>query len=178
MAFDLRLKNSRSTPGGDLDADTNYYSHVQSKYYSHLSCNYYTEHKLSDVLPTKAEMPNNNCLSIHHLNIRSLTWNFDNLLNSLAIIKHQFSFIGVLETWLHQDEHYACLDWFNFVHNYRPNIIGRGVGFYLANEFKFHLRHDVAFDNTACAESMFVEIHKPNAHVNFSILCTPICFSC
>ncbi|XP_028407966.1 uncharacterized protein LOC114530582 [Dendronephthya gigantea] len=140
---------------GDLDADTNFYSKV-----SH-SCDYYTEHKLSDLLSTKVEIPNNNCFSILHLNIRSLPRNLENLSNSLAIIKHNFSIIGISETWLRHDDHFVSVDGFNFVHNYRPNKIGGGVGLYLANEFEFKLRSDLVFANTACAESLFLEIPNP-----------------
>ena len=49
---------------------------------------------------------------------------------------------------------------YNFVHNYRKDKTGGGVGLYLDSTLEFKTRYDLAF-NDSRIESLFVEICRP-----------------
>jgi len=98
----------------------------------------------------------NNCLSLLHLNIRSLHRNLDSLTN----LELRFSFIGITETWLRDSSHHTDISGYNFVHNPRKDRTGGGVGLYLADNFDFKCRPDLGFSWTECAECA-VEINRP-----------------
>ena len=89
--------------------------------------------------------------------MRNIQRNFSSLITLINSIKHQFSLIGISKTWLRQDEHNMHIDGYNFVHNYRTNRSGGGVGLYLDEQLQFTLRPDLQFENTI----KFVEIYQP-----------------
>ena len=137
----------------DLDPDSNFYSNA-------FNCDCYVEHKLNEILAK--EIPNNpESLSFFQLNIRSLTRNFENLTNLLANINKKFSFIGISETWLQSSDHSVDMDGYYFVHTHRSGKSGGGVGLYVASNLEYKSRNDLAIEDTAYAESLFVEISRP-----------------
>ena len=103
----------------------------------------------------------NNCLSLLHLNIRSLHLNLDGLTTLLKNVEFRFFFIGITETWLWDSSLHPDISGYNFVHNPRKDRTGEGVGLYLADNFDFKYRPDLVFSCTECAESLFVEINRP-----------------
>ena len=115
----------------------------------------------NDLLATSVTQINNH-FTIFHLNIRSLSRNLDNLQNLLSTVQQRFSVVGISETWLHQDQQNVNIDGYNFVHNYRPDRVRGGVGLYVANNFQFHLRPDLAIDNTNGAKTIFIEVINSN----------------
>ena len=50
----------------------------------------------------------------------------------------------------------------NFINNPRNNKTGGGVGLYFSVDLNYKLRNDLNFNNTGCAESLFIEITKSN----------------
>lgn len=112
----------------NLDPDSNFYS-------KSFSCNYYTEYKFNEMMPSLSLNHSDN-LSFFHLNIRSLSRNWDSLTNVLANLNTKFSIIGISETWLQTLTHSVDIDDYTFIHNYRsgPNRSGGGVGLYVASE--------------------------------------------
>ena len=59
-----------------------------------LNCNYYTEQEFNNVL-NKINI--SKCISIIHINARSLIKNYDNIENYLNILSHTFSIIIISE---------------------------------------------------------------------------------
>jgi hypothetical protein len=90
------------------------------------------------------------------LNIRSLGRNLSQFQNLLATINNKFSVIAISETWLQDLTHHVDTDGYSFVHNYRCDKTGGGVGPYIACEFEYRIRDDLRFN-----ESLFVEIDNP-----------------
>ena len=113
-------------------------------------------------------------LSFFHSNIRSLVRNFDCLTNLLDSLNQKFSIIGISETWLNNLEHNVDIDGYNFVHNYRSDRPGGGVGLYLASELEYKSRIDLSFNDMECTESLFIEICKAIGK-NFvvGVICIP-----
>ena len=136
------------------DPDANFFTEL-------VDCEYYTEENFNEMLHQKNISEVNNCLSLLHLNIRSLHRNLDSLTTLLKNLELRFSFIGITETWLRDSSHHTDISGYNFVHNPRKDRTGGGVGLYLADNFDFKCRPDLVFSCTECAESLFVEINRP-----------------
>ena len=138
----------------DDDPDANFFSELAD-------CEYYIEGKFNEMLQQKNILGVNNCLSLLHLNIRSLHRNLDSLTTLLKNVELRFSFIGITETWLWNSSLHPDISGYNFVHNPRKDRTGGGVVLYLADNFDFKCRPDLVFSCTECAESLFVEINRP-----------------
>jgi hypothetical protein len=119
----------------NIDPDYNLFSDV-------FNCDYYIENSLNEMLAKKASY--SDCVSLTHLNIRSINRNFNSLTTLLASINNKFSIIGISETWLQDSSHAADIDGYNFVHSYRSDRSGGGVGLYLTTELDYKLCNDVA----------------------------------
>ena len=70
-----------------------------------------------------------------------------------------FSIIGISETWLKDSDHFCGIAGYNFIHDFRNQRSGGGVGLYLKQEFEFKRRPDLYFANDS-AESLFVEVER------------------
>lgn len=139
----------------DIDPDSN-------SYFDQLNCRYFTESKFNEIMTdTRSSISTySNCLSFLHLNIRSLTRNIDELEIFLSNFTNKFTVVGISETWLQTLEHNCDIKGYNFVHNYRKDKTGGGVGLYLDSTLEFKTRYDLVF-NDSRIESLFVEICRP-----------------
>ena len=99
-------------------------------------------------------------LSIFHLNARSLYGNFGKFKQLLGLLDHEFSVIGISETWLND----SILDLvdipgYNFVSNHKVKKTGGGVGLYLLGKFEFKIRPELTTSHPSCYEAIFAEIN-------------------
>ena len=136
----------------DSDPDANFLSDLGM-------CDYYVEDQFNDILKRKKIV--NDRLSFMQVNMRSLQCNLDGLTNMLLHLDLKFSFIGISETWLKDISHTCDIPGYKFIHNHRIDADGGGVGLYLAENFEFKNRPDLVFQNSQCAESLFVEVIRP-----------------
>ena len=95
--------------------------------------------------------------SFLQLNIRSLPHNLVNLTDYLSCLNIKFSVIGIPETWLNDSSHLVDISGFKFLHKYRKNRTGGGVGLYISNDLEFKLREDLSLYNADIAESLFIK---------------------
>ena len=124
-------------------------------FYQTFKCEYYIEDKFNDIFIQDRFSEKH--LSVPHLNIRSLSKNFEKLTDLLSTIKLNISMIGISETWLKESDHVYNIQGYNFIHEVRKNQKGGGVGLYLRYDYKFKCRPDLCFSNQS-AESLFIEI--------------------
>ena len=110
----------------------------------------------------------NNCLkeehlSFIHVNSRSLSHNFDGLCSMLAELDHEFTAIGISETWFHSDTVVSLFNihGYTLVHVDRQNKIGGGVGIYINNKYDYVIRSDLS-KNTPEYDSLFIELKIRN----------------
>jgi hypothetical protein len=84
---------------------------------------YFVEDELNSLISTNAfEKPG---FSVMHINARSLCRNFENCRSMLARITHQFSVIGISETWLtDQTLDTVNTQGYNFISNHRKSKTG------------------------------------------------------
>ena len=98
-----------------------------------------------------------NDFGLIHMNARSINANFDKielLFNSLS--KYKFSIIGITETWLHSNSPpvFDIKD-YSLLRADRQNGKGGGVAFYVHNNIRFKIRHEVSIRD---AETLFIEL--------------------
>ena len=106
-----------------------------------------------------------------HLNIRSLPKHFDDLISLLHSLNHNFSVIGLSETWLRSN---SCMNQFNLsgyilLSQNRVDKIGGGVALYISSDIHYIPRPDLDRIGKGCFESMFVEIISPNHTKNIFV---------
>ena len=93
------------------------------------NCNYYTEQEFNNVL-NKINI--SKCISIIHINARSLIKNYDNIENYLNMLSHRFSVIIISESWL-KECHIGNYNIQNYtsVNTIRKNKRDGGVSIYI-----------------------------------------------
>ena len=78
------------------------------------------------------EIVSNSC-SFFHLNIRSLSKHYDDLVTFLEMLHYNFSFLALTETWLRSntDSSLFNLPEYNMLTSNRENSQGGGVALYI-----------------------------------------------
>lgn len=134
----------------ELDPDLQFYN---SQLKLDKNQKYLIEDEFNRYYSTKTEY-----LSLIHYNARSLSKNFNKILCHLELLKHQFSFIGVSETWLHDN----LTDFYN-LDNYKIETVSRkcrqggGVAIYIRDVFDYIIRNDLGIDDDNICQSLFLE---------------------
>ncbi|CAH3188463.1 unnamed protein product, partial [Porites lobata] len=62
---------------------------------------------------------------------------------------------------LNDSAHSVDINGFKFLHKYRQNRTGGGVGLYISNVLEFKLREDLSLHNVDTVESLFIELIRP-----------------
>ena len=96
-------------------------------------------------------------LSYNLIFVVFLIINLVNLTDYLSCLNIKFSVIGISETWLNDSSHSVDISGFKFLHKYRQNRTGVGVGLYISNDLEFKLREDLSLHNADIAESLFIK---------------------
>ena len=135
----------------DIDPDQQFYTNSSSHFYVSDQFN-----ELSNKFSSS--------FSLLHLNARSLNHNLSRLTDFLNSIDLTFSVIGITETWLQdttENDKYNPIQipGYNFIHNYRKDKKGGGVGFFINHSIEY--RHDLEFFDCEVFESIFIEIEMP-----------------
>jgi len=104
---------------------------------------------------------NLNEFSILHLNIQSISKNFDNLTIFLNSIKTNFSIIGLSEIWLNSnlDAQFYNLPNYSFECSLRENSRYGGVGIYIHNSLNYKIINCIKISGT---ESLYLSINYKN----------------
>ena len=99
--------------------------------------------------------------SLLHLNIPSLQCNANKLTDLLSNVNLKFSLVGISETWLNDSSSSVDINGYSFLHKSRENRSGGGVGLYVSSNSNFKFRCDLDFSLPKVAESLCIEIVKP-----------------
>ncbi|CAH3133322.1 unnamed protein product, partial [Porites lobata] len=62
---------------------------------------------------------------------------------------------------LNDSAHSVDINGFKFLHKYRQNRTGGGVGLYISNDLEFKLQEDLSLHNVDTVESLFIELIRP-----------------
>ena len=121
IPFELN-DNDHGSGLSDVDPDLNFfsgYNQVGAK------CNYYLESSFNE------DLAKNKCakdvFSVCHANIRSVSKNLSSLESYLKMLKHEFTILGLTETWLQNENNdLYSLNGYHFIGKHRV-IRGGGV---------------------------------------------------
>ena len=154
----FELNDDDTSPLSDVDPDLQYYNSISNM--NHSSCNYHLEDTFNN---KKAQLNiESNSFSMIHTNIRSIPKNLNSFENYLDGLDHNFSIIGLSESWL-SDSSAQCYSMQGFTgeHKYRANRSGGGVSLFIKDNIEYILREDLCHMNKNL-ESIFIEIDKSN----------------
>jgi len=139
------------------DPDVNFYGNFLDTN-TNTPCVNYSEDQFNSMCLKSGH--NTNAFSALHLNIRSLPRNFDNFTHYLSTLNHDFSIIGLSETWLTQST-FQLYDFPNYtsVHRCRSNRVGGGVSLFIRENLEFVQRDDLTIhSHEGNVESIFIEL--------------------
>ena len=112
------------------------------------------------------------CISVIHINARSLSRNIDAIIETLGSVRHKFTCVLVSETWLTDAKAVPHIPDYSFVGTNRTSKIGGGVGIYVLNGINFKARRDYCFCEETF-ESVFIEIICPGKNVLLGCIYRP-----
>ena len=138
-------------PFETIDPDHNLITHIQSK------SKYHTLSSLGSLLHEHVD-----CFSMIHCNVRSAQSNMDALTIVLSELEHDFTIVGISETWLsEQNIDLYSMPRYNAFHSCRRNRRGGGVALYVKNHVSASRRPEFCL-NVDHLESVFVELKNVN----------------
>ncbi len=115
---------------------------LNSRISGQTTCSFYNEKQFNSMVN---KIPKGiSVVSTFHLNIRSLSKNYDHLNQYLLGLEHTFSVIALTESWLTKetDSLYELPD-YNCVHYHRKIRVGGGVSLYIQRDFHFVRGNDL-----------------------------------
>ena len=148
----------------DFDVDSNFGNNVDFDYYS--TDQFSNNQNIGNIL---TELDS---FSVIHNNVRSLSANFDHLINVLSVVKCKFDIIGLTETKIRFDHPTitnTAIPGYNFISQPSHTEAG-GVGFYIRDDCEFHIRSDFSV-STNGFEILTVDIHRESQS---NIICSVI----
>ena len=169
LCFNPLLHNIRTNLARsfDLDPDTNLTDLFSD------DCEYFIEDQFNDMLSSEDSRICDS-FSLLHLHIRSLQCNASKLTDLLSNVNLKLSLIGISETWLNDSSSSVDIDGYSFVHKSRENRSDGGVGLYVSSNLNFKFRCDLDFSLPNVAESLFIEIVKPQGkNIVTGVICRP-----
>ena len=152
----FELNDDNNSPWFDIDPDLNFYNQID---HAVSNCNYYMEDMFNESMKEKKSTDTVSLtFSLCHLNIRSNQANMAPFHNYLGNLNHEFSIIGMSETWL-QDHNCDLfhLPSYNLVE--RVNKKGDGVAIFLKDTINFQRREDLILD-CSLFDSVFIEVDR------------------
>ena len=152
------VEDNMALPTYDLDPDLNFYQDYVPNL--NLNCRYFTEGSFNSAYDQMNRKNVTNAVSLCHINIRSIAKNLKHFEYFLAGLKHDFTFIGITETWLtnYNDDLYT-LTGYNNVGKHRQDRKGGGVALYIKDHLTFKERSDLSIFNEEI-ETYFIELNR------------------
>ena len=142
----------------DIDPDINIFNNINFNIKE--KCVYYNESRFTELLSKNISNTSDILFSMCHINIRSIKKNLSSFSNYLDILRFDFAFLGITETWLTPE---TCelynLNQYDLYEFHRINRSGGGVGIFIKNQISFTKREDLHIfeDDLEC---LFIEVDK------------------
>jgi hypothetical protein len=165
LLFDPFELNDETGVLDDIDPDKNFYN-LQANNISSI-CKFLHIDQLNKDIHNLPNKPN---LTVLHLNIRSLSKNFNELQSLIKSLDDPPNFIGVTETWL--KPHNASLfplDGYTHVYLTRPAKAGGGVSLFIKDTINFSTRLDLN-SMDSLAEMLWIEIDGKDICLNKNLI--------
>lgn len=138
-------------PLQNIDPDNNY---LRDVFIENISSKYFTEEEFNSKCIDLKESK----LSLLHLNIRSVPSNIFNFTAYLQSLEHNFSIIGLSETWINETN-VGLYNIPGYVQkeNFRKSKRGGGVSLYIREHLSHTMREDISIMNDNL-ETLFIEL--------------------
>lgn len=150
----------------DLDPDLQFFNTQQNLISNQ---NYLIADEFNDKYHKKTET-----FSLIHYNIRSLSKNFDKMSNHLDLLQHEFSIIGISETWLkNNDSDFYNLNKYTLITCNRESRQGGGVALYIKDDLTYKIRDDLGLNEDNICQSLFTEVNIDNRKVIIGVIYRP-----
>ena len=137
---------------------------LSTSFSTYPDCNYYSEHDFN--ISAQKIKKENSCISLFHINIRSLNANHSKLLQLLITLNFKFDVIVLSEVWAFNISMYKnILPNYNFYFKLPKDSCIGGIGVFINSSFSVNVRNDIILDcmtNNNLAESIFLELTKGN----------------
>ena len=134
-----------------FDPENNFFNNIQT------NCSYYDEDFFNKQFIGDKEF------SIIHVNCRSLSANFEQLINFIGSVRKKFDIIAISETWLNSEPAVDfSLPGYNMYTVNRENARGGGVAIYINNCIKHNIINNVSKSVDGTAEFVTVECFLKN----------------
>ena len=151
----------------DIDLDNNYFRQM-TKYID--DCDYFCENSFQ-YLKRSCDRVN---FSILHHNVRSIVNKHDDFVNFLASLNHEFSGIGLTETWLTKDSlDEFTIPQYKFVGQTRNKRHGVGIGMYVNQSYQFTIRTDLSVNQEDIIEAQFIELNCQSNNILIGVIYRP-----
>ena len=132
-----------------------------------VDCNYYSP---EEFLNNSKDRENCRTTSYFHSNCRSLSHNWDSLVELLCEIQNDnfnLDFIGLSEVYnCERDNRLKLKGYHDLVVKFRTDDGRGGIGLFIKEEFEFKIRNDISCFIPHVYESIFIEIINKNKHMN------------
>ena len=141
----------------DTDPDLQYFNDT-TFINTIMKCDYFLEE--SFIKTCEVNKVSSNAMSIIHFNIRSLVKNLDYFKSYLSTLKHEFSFIGLTETWLtRQNADLYNIEGYKHVNLCREEKRGGGISLFISDRINVAVRQDLSLMESHI-EILFIEVQK------------------
>lgn len=155
----LDILNKLTAVDRNIDPDKNLLN--QNKHVS-----YFTDYELNEFI-SKAKCYDDSCLSVMHLNARSINKNIDNILILLQSLTVKFSVLAITETWIDETFNQSVPQIPGYSSLSKPRIgkKGGGLALYIKNDLKYKV---VEFNDSARYsdfEFLFIDLTDRQARV-------------
>ena len=155
MMFNPFTVNDRhNVPLFDIDPDSHYFNDISCAYAG--NSNYMNEEEFNGI----CKRFEYNCFSVYHANARSLPANIIAFEAYLGSLNHEFTVIGMTETWL-KDSNIDLYTFTGYTHigAHRIHKSGGGVSLFVRTDIQFQHRSDLSVLEDVI-ECVFIEIDK------------------
>ena len=156
IPFELNDDDVLLYPDTGADPDVNFFN--QFSHQSRINCKY---HLQDSFLKYTAHMKKheNDCISMMHMNIRSMKANIDSFAAYLDTLEFRFKLIALTETWLDNNNHDLYnIPGYNMISNFRRESAGGGVSILIHESLCYKERTDLLLMNDAI-ECAFTEVY-------------------
>ena len=152
----FELNDNENLPIHDADPDLQFYPSMCNRTLN--ACDYHLEDSFNQNI-SKLNISSRS-YPIIHTNIRSAPKNLNNFESYLDTLNHEFSVIGLSESWLKPATvDLFGLDGYKSEHTFRPLRTGGGVSLFIKDHIEYTVRPDMCLNNEII-ESLFIEIDK------------------
>ena len=145
IPFELNEEDAQLYPDTGTDPDVIFFNEISHQ--SKINSKYYLQESFFKYIAHFQDQ-GYECISMTHMNIRSIEANIDSFAAYLATLQFTFKLIGLTETWLDRNnQDLYSIPWYNMINNFRQESKEGGVSVLLHESLVHKERTDLSLMN-------------------------------